>query len=133
MEHLPAEEIPWRPAPSEHFTGRVWFGPLSSVEGGVHALAVQFDPGSRTDWHTHENGQVLYVVHGSGLVQKDDGTTVEVSPGDVVYSPPGERHWHGAAPSSPMMHLSLTSEPASWEDEKVTEEQYGRRSGPDSG
>lgn len=127
MEHIPAEDIPWRPAPEEHFTGRAWFGPLSSVEGGVQALAVQFDPGARTDWHTHPNGQVLYVVHGAGLVQRDDGTTVEMSPGDVVYSPPGERHWHGASSSSPMMHLSLTSEPAEWEPDKVTDEQYQRR------
>lgn len=130
MKHIPAEEIPWKPAPEEHFTGRVLFGPISSEEGGVQTLAVQFDPGARTDWHTHQNGQVLYVVHGTGLVQRDDGTTVEMSPGDAVYSPPGERHWHGAAPHSPMMHLSLTREPADWDDEKVTDEQYERRSGP---
>ncbi|MDQ4149138.1 MAG: cupin domain-containing protein [Actinomycetota bacterium] len=127
MEHTPAEGIQWTPAPEEHFTGKVLFGPLSSAEGGIDALAVHFDPGARTDWHTHPNGQVLYIVHGAGLVQNEDGTTVEVSPGDVVYSPPGERHWHGAKPASPMMHLSLTRESAAWEPRKVTDEEYNRR------
>ena len=128
MHHTPAEEITWEHAPEEHFTGRVWFGPLNGGDGGIQALAVHFDPGARTDWHTHSSGQVLYIVQGAGLVQTGDGTTVEVSPGDVVYSPPGERHWHGAKPSSPMMHLSLTTEGAAWEARKVTEEEYNRRS-----
>lgn len=128
MEHTPAEEIPWVPAPAEHFTGRVLFGPLSHKEGGLSALAVQFEPGARTDWHTHPNGQVLYVVTGAGLVQKDDGTTVELSAGDVVYSPPGETHWHGAKPNSPMTHLSLTTGGgAKWGTRKVTDEEYTRR------
>jgi quercetin dioxygenase-like cupin family protein len=127
MDHTPAEDIPWTPAPAEHFTGKVMFGPLSSRPDGVQALAVQFEPGARTDWHTHPSGQVLYVVHGAGLVQKDDGTTVEISPGDVVYAPPGERHWHGAKPTSPMVHLSLTKEAAIWGPDKVTDEEYGRR------
>ncbi len=127
MEHTAAEHIEWTPAPEEHFTGKVWFGPLSNAEGGISALAVHFEPGARTDWHSHQQGQVLYVVQGAGLVQNDDGTTVEVSPGDVVYAPPGELHWHGAAPSSPMMHLSLTIGSASWEPRKVTDEEYGSR------
>jgi quercetin dioxygenase-like cupin family protein len=127
MHHTAAEKIAWIPAPGEHFTGRVWFGPLSNTEEGINALAVQFEPGARTDWHSHPEGQVLYVVHGAGMVQNDVGTTVEVSPGDVVYAPPGEVHWHGAAPASPMMHLSLTIGSASWEPRKVTDEEYGRR------
>ena len=127
MEHKRAEDIEWTPAPEEHFTGKVWFGPLSSAEGGIQALAVQFEPSARTDWHTHENGQVLYVVQGAGLVQNEQGATVEISPGDVVYSPPGETHWHGAQPASPMLHLSLTTEEAAWEPRKVTDEEYGRR------
>lgn len=130
MDHTRAEDVPWEPAPHDHFTGKVWFGPLShATEEGLNALAVQFEPGARTDWHTHPDGQVLYVVNGAGLVQKDDGTTVEISAGDVVYAPPGERHWHGARENSPMMHLSLTTGGATrWEEgSKVTEDQYRRR------
>lgn len=129
MEHTQAEDIPWKRAPEEHFTGKVLFGPLShATDGGLNALAVQFEPGARTDWHTHPDGQVLYVVQGAGLVQKDDGTTAEISAGDVVYSPPGERHWHGARVNSPMMHLSLTTGGAvEWETNKVSDEEYGRR------
>ena len=64
MEHTKAEDIQWKPAPEDHFTGKVWFGPLShATEEGLNALAVQFEPGARTDWHTHPDGQVLYVVN----------------------------------------------------------------------
>lgn len=128
MDHLPAEEQTWDPAPSEHFTGDVWFGPLSQVDGALNALGVQFSPGARTDWHWHPDGQVLYVVAGSGLVQTDKGATVEISPGDVVYSPPGEVHWHGAQEHIPMTHLSLTTGGATvWEPRKVTDEEYRAR------
>ena len=126
MEHTSAENIPWVPAPSEHFTGDVWFGPLSHASPeGLNALAVQFSPGARTDWHTHAEGQVLYCVSGAGLVKRDDGETAEMSPGDVVYSDPGERHWHGATATSHLVHLSLTTgAPTEWFPEKVTDEQY---------
>lgn len=129
MEHKKAEDIPWEPAPADHFTGKVWFGPLSHPsKEALNALAVQFEPGARTDWHTHPDGQVLYVVNGAGLVQKDDGTTVEISAGDVVYASPGEVHWHGAKENSPMMHLSLTTGGMTkWGTEKVTDEQYQAR------
>ena len=127
MQHTPAEDIDWAPAPPEHFTGDVWFGPLShATPDGLNALAVQFSPGSRTDWHTHGDGQVLYCVSGAGFVQRDDGTTAQLSPGDVVYSPAGERHWHGATERSHLVHLSLTTGPATeWFPEKVTDEEYG--------
>lgn len=90
-------------------------------------IAVQFAPGARSDWHTHPSGQILYIVSGVGLVQTDDGSTVEVSPGDVVYASPGERHWHGARPDSPMMHLSLTSGGVTEWGGKVSNEDYQRR------
>lgn len=128
MEHRRAEDIDWTEAPAEHFTGRVHFGPLSLVDGALNALGVHFDPGARTDWHWHPDGQVLYVVDGAGLVQRDDGTTVEISAGDVVYAPPNEVHWHGARPNSPMTHLSLTTGGDTvWEPRKVTDEEYGGR------
>lgn len=91
-------------------------------------IEVQFAPGARTDWHSHPAGQVLYVVSGSGLVHTEDGATTEISAGDVVYAPPGERHWHGARPDSPMMHLALTTAgPTEWES-KVSDDQYGEAS-----
>lgn len=129
MDHTPAESVEWQASPPEHFTGAVWFGPLShATEEGLNALGVQFTPGARTDWHSHPDGQVLYVVAGAGLVQSEGGETVEISAGDVVYAPPGEVHWHGARPDSPMMHLSLTTGGATeWEPRKVTDEEYHRR------
>ena len=86
MELKPAEAIDWTLAGDEHFTGEVWFGPLShATPEGLEVLAVHFVPGARTDWHTHPEGQVLYCVSGAGRVQNDDGETVTISPGDVVY------------------------------------------------
>ncbi len=127
MEHKPADTHVWSPSSDAHFTGSVWNSPVSDVSGGVKLLAVQFAPGARTDWHTHPGGQLLYVVSGSGLVQTGDGETVRIAPGDVVHAPPGERHWHGAAPDSPMMHLSLTTGGDTvWED-RVDDEEYRRR------
>ncbi|HEX6146461.1 MAG TPA: cupin domain-containing protein, partial [Acidimicrobiia bacterium] len=88
MEHKPSRSATWNPSPSDHFTGSVWNSRISDPEDGVKLLAVQFAPGSRTDWHTHPGGQLLYVVSGSGLVQTSDGVTVVISPGDVVEAPP---------------------------------------------
>ncbi len=127
MEHKATAAAVWNPSPAEHFTGAVWNHRLSEVEDGLTMIAVQFSPGARSDWHSHPTGQVLYVVSGAGLVQTDDGTTVEVSPGDVVYAPPGERHWHGARPDAPMMHLSLTTKGATEWEGKVSDEEYRRR------
>ena len=126
MKHTPAENIDWAPAPVDNFTGDVWFGSLSHASPeALNALAVLFSPGARTDWHTHAEGQVLYCVSGAGLVQNDGGDKVTMSPGDTVYSPPGERHWHGATPRSHLVHLSLTTgAPTAWFPEKVTDAEY---------
>lgn len=128
MELLPAEAVSWTPAGSANFTGEVWFGPLShATADGLNVLAVHFAPGARTDWHTHAEGQVLYCVSGAGKVQTAAGDTVGLTPGDVVYSPPGERHWHGAGPASHMVHLSLTTgPPTEWFDDKVSDADYER-------
>lgn len=128
MDHVPAESLDWEPAPADHFTGRVWFGPMypPAHAEDLNVLGVTFEPGARTDWHTHPAGQVLSVVSGSGLVGTADGEIVRVGPGDTVYAPAGELHWHGAAPDSPMMHLSITYGGATqWAPEKVTDDQYG--------
>ncbi len=91
----------------------------------LNVLGVMFEPDARTDWHSHPGGQALYVVTGAGCVQAEGGETVAVGPGDVVYSPPGEVHWHGAAPESSMMHLSITDVgPYGWLPRKVTDDEY---------
>lgn len=130
MEHRPSESLTWAAAPPDNFTGQVWFGPLSAVPGALDALGVLFAPGARTAWHSHPDGQVLYVVSGAGKVQTRAGETVVVGPGDVVYSPPGELHWHGSTPSSFMMHLSLTTGGATeWTPEMVVDSDYLREPG----
>ena len=125
MEHRTAREQQWQPAPEEHFTGRTWFGPMVPPDLALNVLEVLFEPGARTDWHTHPDGQALYVVSGSGRVQTQDGEAVRIGPGDVVYSPPGEVHWHGAGTDGPMVHFSLTgASPTEWVGRKVTDEEY---------
>ena len=126
MKHTPAEQLSWVDAGLEHFTGQVWFGALSHASPeGLNALGVMFEPGARTNWHTHPEGQVLYVVSGAGHVQKEDGESVTMGPGDVVYSPPREVHWHGASSDSFMVHLSLTTGGATeWLDRAVTDEEH---------
>lgn len=128
MEHTPAESINWQVSGNEHFTGSVSNGPLSrAADRSLTALAVMFQPGARSDWHSHPDGQVLYITSGAGRVQTEDGQTVHVSAGDVVYTPPGEKHWHGASETSHMMHLSLTTGGATeWLPEKVSDEEYLR-------
>jgi quercetin dioxygenase-like cupin family protein len=127
VEHRKNAAIEWTPAPPENFTGDVWFGTLSQDNGpeGLYALGVSFTPSARTDWHSHPDGQVLYIASGAGLVANDEGDRVEVAAGDVVYTPAGELHWHGATPKSPMVHLSLTTGGATaWEPRKVTDAEY---------
>ena len=129
MEHRETSDIAWAPAPPENFTGRVWFGPLAPqpTPESLNALGVLFEPGARTDWHWHPEGQVLYIVSGAGKVQTRDGETVVVGAGDVVYSPPGEVHWHGSLTNSYMMHLSLTTgAPTQWHPEKVSDDDYAK-------
>lgn len=129
MNHTAATQIAWSDAPAQHFTGKVQFGQLSHVsEEALNALAVAFGAGARTDWHWHPDGQVLYITDGDGLVQTEAGETIRVSAGDVVYAPPNEVHWHGAGPTSPMTHLSLTTGGATvWEPRKVTDGEYEAR------
>jgi len=127
MELRSADRQEWAAAPDEHFTGRVWFGPMAEPRQpeDMAVLGVMFEPGARTDWHSHPGGQVLYIVGGNGRVQNAAGDTVAVSAGDTVYAPPGEVHWHGATPGAPMIHLSITAGgPTAWEPRKVSDEDY---------
>jgi quercetin dioxygenase-like cupin family protein len=89
---------------------------------------VTFEPGARTAWHTHPVGQTLYVLAGTGRVQTDGGPVLEIHPGDVVWIPPGEKHWHGAGPATMMTHLAMQESDdsgsfATWL-EHVTDAQY---------
>ena len=118
--------------PDDWFTGSVRIDPLFQTEAParVGGASVTFEPGARTAWHTHPLGQTLIVTSGRGLVQRDGGSIEEIRPGDVVWFEPGEKHWHGAAPETAMVHIAiqeaLDSKAVEWL-EKVTDEQYARR------
>ena len=117
------------PGPDDWFTGRVRIDPMFAAEepGRVSGSAVTFEPGARTAWHTHPLGQTLIVTQGKGRIQRDGGLIEEIRPGDVVWFPAGEKHWHGAAPDVAMTHLAIQESqdgsPVTWL-EKVTDEQY---------
>lgn len=112
----------------ERFTGDVWVDAITRglPPSQLNVAAVRFAPGARSAWHSHSGGQTLCVTDGYGLVQPRGGPVVELHPGDVVYTPDGEEHWHGAAPDHYMSHLSITEGPAHW-GRHVHEEEYGRR------
>jgi quercetin dioxygenase-like cupin family protein len=111
--------------PSDWFTGDVWIDSVVQPHGGstLNVGAVHFTPGARTAWHTHDGGQTLYVTDGEGRVQSRDEPITTIRPGDVIHTPSGEWHWHGAAPERLMTHLSLTEGPATW-GEHVTDAEY---------
>jgi quercetin dioxygenase-like cupin family protein len=114
---------------SEWFTGAVRIDPLFSAADPARAGAgqVTFEPGARTAWHTHPLGQTLIITAGLGWVQREGGPVEEVRPGDVVWFPPGLKHWHGASPTIAMTHIavqeSLNGKNVDWM-EKVSDEQY---------
>jgi 4-carboxymuconolactone decarboxylase len=115
---------------AEYFTGNVRIEPLFSENNTAHysGAYVTFQPGARSAWHTHPSGQRLIVTEGVGLVQEWGGPIEEIQAGDVVWCPPGVKHWHGASPTSSMTHIALTGvqdgQGVNWM-EKVTDEQYG--------
>jgi quercetin dioxygenase-like cupin family protein len=109
MDIRSPDAMPTKRAPAEYFTGTVWLEPLVETPppARLRAARVRFDPGARTHWHTHPLGQTLYVISGLGLVQAEGETARYIRPGDVVWIPPGEKHWHGAAPNHAMTHLAM--------------------------
>jgi quercetin dioxygenase-like cupin family protein len=117
--------------PSDWFTGTVRIDPLfqAPAPARVQGVSVTFEPGARTAWHTHPLGQTLIVTAGCGWVQRDGEPVEEVRPGDVVWFSPGEKHWHGATPTTAMTHIAiqeqLDGKAVDWMD-KVSEEQYRR-------
>ncbi len=121
---------PSKKGPSEWFTGTVRIDPMFQPQAPARAsgASVTFEPGARTFWHTHPLGQTLIVTAGCGRAQRWGGPVEEIRPGDVVWFPPGEKHWHGAAPATAMTHLAigeqLDGKVVDWL-EPVTDEQYG--------
>lgn len=100
---------PSRKANAEWFTGTVWQEPVVEAPepARVRAVMVTFEPGARTNWHSHPLGQTLHVVSGAGRVQLDGGPVQVINAGDTVWIDPGERHWHGAGPDTRMTHLAI--------------------------
>ena len=115
--------------PAEWFTGEVRIDPLFSAPdpARVAGALVTFEPGARTAWHTHPFGQTVIVTAGCGWAQREGGPIEEIRPGDVVWFPPGEKHWHGATATTAMRHIAvqerLGDSPVTWM-EHVTQEQY---------
>ena len=100
---------PTRRGPAESFTGTVWQEPIveAPAPARVRSGLVRFEPGARTAWHTHPLGQTLIVTAGCGLAQREGGPVEQIRPGDVVWFAPGEKHWHGAAPTTAMTHIAI--------------------------
>ncbi|MGJ4947806.1 (R)-mandelonitrile lyase [Bradyrhizobium sp. HKCCYLS20291] len=120
---------PSQKGPDDWFTGTVRIDPLFQAPepARTNAAQVTFEPGARTAWHTHPLGQTLIVVSGLGWVQRDGGPVEEIRPGDVVWFPPGLKHWHGASATTAMTHIAIQEsaggKSVDWL-EKVSDEQY---------
>jgi quercetin dioxygenase-like cupin family protein len=116
-------------APEAYFSGAVRVEPVFQVGEPVrlNGGSVTFEPGARTAWHTHPLGQTLIIMAGLGWVQTEGGPIEEIRPGDVVWFPPGEKHWHGATPTTAMTHIAiqeaLDGKAVDWL-EKVSDAQY---------
>ncbi len=118
------------PGPGEWFTGTVFIDAVAAPSGGARlsVSSVHFTPGARTAWHTHPNGQTIFVTEGVGFAQRRGGPVEVIRPGDRVFFEPGEDHWHGATPDNFMTHLAMLEVDeeginATWGD-KVTDEEY---------
>ncbi len=121
-----------RRGPADWFTGKVYLDVVAAPSDGSHlsASSVHFTPGARTAWHTHPNGQTIWVTEGAGLCQSRGGPVEVIRPGDRVFFEPGEEHWHGAAPNRFMTHLAMlevdeAGNPATWGDH-VTDDEYAQ-------
>ena len=129
VEHFRNGDRPTKLGPAEYFTGTVLQDPIVEAPdpARIRAVRVTFMPGGRTNWHTHPLGQTLYVVSGEGRYQAEGEKIVAIRAGDTIWIPPGERHWHGAAPNLMMCHIAfqeaLDGSHISWQ-EPVSEEDY---------
>lgn len=120
--------------PNEWFTGDVWIDAIARGEepSRIRVSTVHFTPSARTAWHSHALGQTLYVTEGAGFVQSRGGDIITIRPGDIIYTPADEWHWHGAAPDHFMTHISITEgvpegqEPEMEWGDHVTDDEYNR-------
>jgi quercetin dioxygenase-like cupin family protein len=131
MEITRVGSQPSNKGPADWFTGIVRIDPLFQAKAPARAAAasVTFEPGARTAWHTHPLGQTLIITAGFGRVQQEGSPVEKVRPGDVVWFPPGVKHWHGASPTTAMTHIAiqeaLDGKVVDWL-EHVSDEQYGK-------
>jgi quercetin dioxygenase-like cupin family protein len=131
MDIKASGSVPTRRQPKESFTGVVWQDPIieAPAPARIRAGRVSFEPGARTAWHTHPLGQTLHVISGVGRVQAKGGPIREIKADDTVWIPPNEKHWHGAAPNTGMVHIamqeSLDGKHVEWM-EYVTDEEYSQ-------
>ena len=109
MDHTPAGTHPTKRGNPDWFTGTVWQDPIvdAPAPARVRAARVAFEPGARTNWHTHPLGQTLHVLQGTGRVQREGGPVLALRAGDTVFIPPDERHWHGASPGHGMVPVAI--------------------------
>jgi len=127
MRRDSAKEAPAGPPTEQRsatFTGTVYADQLLDGTGGAAVTSVFFAPGARTHWHSHENGQVLHVLEGRGVVGTHDHAAQPIGPGDIVFAPPGEVHWHGGGPDSMVLHLAISLGRTTWHD-PVADDEYG--------
>lgn len=134
MAHTILPKPPTAKNPPEQFAGDVWLDPIAMPQEPGQRMVVarvRFAPGAHTAWHSHANGQTLHVTSGTALMGTRDGIIVEAHPGDTLYCPAGEEHWHGATPEDFMEHLAMlenAEDPATtttWLDH-VADEDYHR-------
>jgi quercetin dioxygenase-like cupin family protein len=130
MELFPAGSRPTQRGPADYFTGTVWRETIIAAPAPARLQSgrVSFEPGARTAWHTHPLGQTLHVIAGVGRVQSAGGPVREIRAGDTVWIAPGEKHWHGAGPTTAMAHIAMQEAEGgkyvTWM-EKVTDGEYG--------
>jgi quercetin dioxygenase-like cupin family protein len=129
MHVVSSKDAETRRGPEDWFTGDVWLEAADVPKPGARLARVFFQPGARTNWHTHPEGQFLFVVTGFGRAGTEGGSVVEIRAGDVVFFAPDEKHWHGAGPETYMVHIAIA--PALTTDggtdwlEPVADEEYG--------
>ena len=128
LKSNPMQMLPKPPSakgPAQWFTGDVYIDSITRGQAGsrLNVGAVHFTPGARTAWHSHAGGQTLYVTEGRGLIQSRGESISEIRPGDVVLTPDGEEHWHGATADHFMTHIPMTEGDAHW-GEHVTDAEY---------
>jgi quercetin dioxygenase-like cupin family protein len=127
------KRTPSTKGPAELFTGDVWFDVIAkgAEPSRLRVNTVRFAPCARTAWHRHAVGQMLHVTDGIGLIQARDGEVIEIHPGDTIHTPPGQWHWHGAAPDNFMVHLAMWEGPAEGQETEwgahVTDAEYHAR------